>query len=213
MLDRVIQFFHFLVFLYDFLLHLEHLLLNLACGLGLEIWLRLINRRQDVDHLLQSLLHVVESDTLPPILAHVGRQLLPLVLNLADLPDELVGEHVDELAELLPDAQEHIPNVVLPVRYRALHPAVLHHCLLRHRLDLIELLERALIALINEMNLFFVDETFDASVRLYLLLPEVERHAVIRTNLDGLAIRLPKLVILPGIVRAHSVNRCHHIFL
>ena len=110
------------------------------------------------------------------------------MLDLADLPDELVGEHVDELAQLLSDAQEHIPNVVLPVRYRALHLAVLHQCLLRHRLDLIELLERALIALINEMNLFFVDETFDASVRLYLLLPEVERHAVIRTNLDRLAI-------------------------
>ena len=191
MLDRVIKFFHFLVFLYDLLFHLEHLLLDLACGLGLEIRLRLINLRQDVDHLLQSLLHVVKSDTLSPILAHVGRQLLPFVLNLADLPDELVGEHVDELAELLPDAQKHIPNVVLPIRYRGLHPAVLHHGLLCHRLDLIELLERALIALINEMNLFFVDETFDASIRLYLLLPEVERHAVIGANLDGFAIRLP----------------------
>ena len=181
--------------------------------MGLEIRLCLIDRRQDVDHLLQSLLHVVESDTLSSILAYVGRQLLPLVLNLADLPDELVGEHVDELAQLLSDAQEHIPNVVLPVRYRAFHPTVLHHGLLRHRLDLIKLLERALIALINEMNLFFVDETFDASICLYLLLPEVERHAVIRTYLDGLAVRLAKWVIRRSIFRTHSVYRCHHIFL
>ena len=110
------------------------------------------------------------------------------MLDLADLPDELVGEHVDELAQLLPDAQEHIPNVVLPIRYRAFHSAVLLNGLLCHRLDLIKLLERALIALINEMNLFFVNETFDAGIRLYFLLPEVERHAVIRTNLDRLAI-------------------------
>ena len=135
------------------------------------------------------------------------------MLDLADLPDELVGEHVDELAQLLPNAQEHIPNVVLPIRNCAFHSAVLLHGLLCHRLDLIKLLEGALIALINEMNLLFVDETFDASICLYLLLPEVERHAVIRTYLDGLAIRLAKRVIRRSIFRTHSVYRCHHIFL
>ena len=112
------------------------------------------------------------------------------MLNLADLPDELVGEHVDELAQLLSNAQEHIPNIVFPIRYRALHPTILLHSLLCHCFYLIKLLEGALIALINEMNLFFIDETFDTGISLFFLLPEVEWHAVVRTNLDGLAIRL-----------------------
>ena len=79
------------------------------------------------------------------------------MLNLANLSDKLVRKHVNELAELFADAQEHIPYVVLPIRDRVSHLAVLSHRLLRHLPDLIKFLQACLIALINEMYLFFID--------------------------------------------------------
>ena len=109
------------------------------------------------------------------------------MLNLTDLPNKLVREHVNELAQLLSNAQKHIPDVILPVRNRVSHATILLYNLLCHALDLIKLLESALVALVNEMNLSVVDETFDTSVSLLLFLPKVERHTVLRTNLNRFA--------------------------
>ena len=72
---------------------------------------------------------------------------MPFVLHFADLADELVREHVDELVQLVFDAQEHVANVVLPVGDRVrveLVLAVGAICLLLNR---VEALEAPLVAL------------------------------------------------------------------
>lgn len=68
---RIIKFFHLLVLLYDFLLHLEHLLFNLARCFRFEIWLSLLDSCQNVDHLYQSFFYVIETNALPTILTSV----------------------------------------------------------------------------------------------------------------------------------------------
>lgn len=110
------------------------------------------------------------------------------MLNLANLPDKLVRKHVNELAELLSDAQKHIPNIVLPICDRMGHFTVLPHRLLRHSLDLIKFFQACLVAFVNKMHFFFIDQTLNARVCLLLLLPKIEWHAMRRANLTGFTI-------------------------
>jgi len=131
-------------------------------------------------------LNEVQSVTLSAIFTDVLRQFLPLVLYLADLSDELMREHVNELAELLSHADKHISYIILPVGNGMTHASILTHGFLSHLLDLIESLDAGLVALVNEVYLLLINKTFDTSVGLLFLLPKVERHAVIFANLTRL---------------------------
>ena len=100
-----------------------------------------------------------------------------------------MGEHVNELAKLLSDSKEHISNIVLPVGNRVRHATILLNDILSHVLDIVELLQGRLVALVYVMNILFTNETFDASIGLLFFLPEVEGHAVILTQNSRLVVR------------------------
>ena len=47
------------------------------------------------------------------------------MLNLADLLNKLVSEHVDKLVQLISDTEKHISDVIFPISDRAGHILVI----------------------------------------------------------------------------------------
>ena len=69
------------------------------------------------------------------------------------------------------------------------HILILLHHRLRHQLDLLEALELALVAVINKMHLFLVDEALYALVDLLAARPEVKRQVVHGAHHHALSVR------------------------
>lgn len=109
---------------------------------------------------------------------------MPLVLHAADLFDELVCKHIDELVKLVLDSQEHVSDVLLPVGYCVWHPLVLSDDPFSHLLDLLEFLQVVLIAFVYEVHFAFDDQTLDTRVGLFFFLPKIERQPMLAA-LDG----------------------------
>ncbi len=96
------------------------------------------------------------------------------MLNLADLLNELVCEHVDKQVQLISDTEEHITDVILPISDRARHILVIPSRLLSEVFKLCKVFESALIAFVNKVDLTFVNQALNTSIGLLFLLPEVE---------------------------------------
>ena len=132
-----------------------------------------LNLLDDFLYLFVLVLKILQSILLLPVLAQiVFKRLLCLYIYQTFL--ELASELIDDLNEFDSDAHDHIANVLLPPAQVSLGIPVLFNGLLCLAPDLVELLHRCNVALINVLDVVFVDEAGQTLESLLLGGEEVE---------------------------------------
>jgi len=91
----------------------------------------------------------------------------------------VLRDHFDENPM---DPPEHIADVVLPYMYRVLHGRVFVQGPQAVALDRSERLKSFFVAVVDEVDFLFVDETLDTLVDLLFVRPKVKRHIMRRTD-------------------------------
>ena len=91
---------------------------------------------------------------------------------------------------------QHVTDVFLPLVYKVLHRCVLGKSELCKVSDFSILFKLPLVAVIDVVDFFFVDEALDALVDLLFVGPKVQRNVVLLADVRALLIR----VFLPAIL-------------
>lgn len=92
------------------------------------------------------------------------------------------------------DAPQYVPDVVLPLLDDVLHGGVLAQGPPPIALNRPELLKLLFVAVVDVVDLFFVDKTLDALVHLLFVGPKVKWHVVFLANVRAFNNALPVLL-------------------
>ena len=127
-------------------------------------------------------LQVLEAVLLPSVLSNEVFH-LSCLLNLVQLLLHCLGILVNEAEELLSDAHYHVTNIILPASQVVLGEIVIQNCLLCKLTHFVEFIERGNIALIDVLNVLFVDEAREALKALLFRRVKVQPASVNLTTL------------------------------
>ena len=141
-------------------------------------------------------LNVTQSFTLATVLANESLKLAPITLNLPNLLDEALSEVLNELDHLVADTEKDIANIFLPIVDHCWNELIILDDCLSHCLDLFEALELTLIAVVNKVYFFFINETLDALVDRLFVRPEVQWYFVLWAYHSALSSRSHQLFLV-----------------